>query len=244
MSAGNDTIRFKSKTTAERLAITPASREPIIDLDEEIIYVGDGVTPGGVVYKGTTESRKFTLVGKNSGMDMVYGDIGSNAYYGYSNPAQALSIGTSCTSIGSNAFQYCANLKGVSIPDSVTTIESNAFSYCGMAFMPVLNIPNSVVSIGNQGFAYSAMDRLVLPSFITTIGSNAFRYSYSASGGIHLDIECYIQKAVFDATAGASNMFSGPSGTYTLHALLGTGWTAGTGLTIGGQTMDVILDLT
>jgi hypothetical protein len=50
---------------------------------------------------------------------------------------------------------------------------------------------------------------------------------------------------VFDATDGASNMFENTSASLVIHALAATGWTAGTGLTIGGNnSVDVVLDLT
>jgi len=40
-------------------------------------------------------------------------------------------IGTSVTSIGRQAFQYCSNLSSIPIVNAVTTIGSSAFDDCG-----------------------------------------------------------------------------------------------------------------
>ena len=41
-------IQILRGTTAQRIAFVPLPGELVLDLDELILYVGDGVTPGGI----------------------------------------------------------------------------------------------------------------------------------------------------------------------------------------------------
>ena len=154
---------------------------------------------------------------------------------------KGLSIGQGVTTIGNSAFQYCTGLTGsLTIPDSVTTIGDYAFSNC-TGLTGSLTIPDSVTTIGSYAFySCSGLTSLTIPNSVTTIGNSAFQYCSGLTS-----VNCRITKAVFDATAGAVDMFVETSSDLVLHALPGTGWSAGTDLTIGGNTsVDVVLDLT
>ena len=48
------TIRLRRGTTAERLSIVPLVAEQIFDTTTSQIYIGDGATPGGILYSGDT----------------------------------------------------------------------------------------------------------------------------------------------------------------------------------------------
>ena len=132
--------------------------------------VGAGGTTATVVTKNTAAND----------VEKITGDIPANQYSFGSNggyTVKGLVIGTSCTSIGSDAFQYCFGLTGsLVIPDSVTSIGSNAFTYCS-ALTDDLIIPDSVTSI--QSFAFYGCGGftgdLVIPDSVTSIGSGAFR---------------------------------------------------------------------
>ena len=75
--------------------------------------------------------------------------IGNNAFYGYT-ALTSVTIPNSVTSIGSSAFYGCSGLTSVSVPNSVTSIGRFAFNGCsGLASV---TIPNSVTSIGRLAF--------------------------------------------------------------------------------------------
>ena len=96
------------------------------------------------------------------------------------------------TSIGSNAFSYCNNLKSLEIPSSVTSI-SNAFQYCtgeltiscntddnyssvfsGSNFTSVI-FSDNVTRIGNYLFYNNdSVNAITCGSGITSIGTYAF----------------------------------------------------------------------
>jgi len=76
---------------------------------------------------GNTSNGEILTVTKGDFPDYSYG---SNPYYNDVN-FKGLVIGTSCTSIGNNAFGFCSGLTGsLVIPDSVTSIGSGAFRSC------------------------------------------------------------------------------------------------------------------
>lgn len=75
-----------------------------------------------------------------------------------------ITIPSGITSIGSNTFNQCLNLKDVSINSNITSIGSNAFSNCDALVQ--INIPSSVTSIETE--AFSGNDRLYAVDFLGT----------------------------------------------------------------------------
>ncbi len=81
--------------------------------------------------------------------------------------------GQRVTSIGSNAFKDCTDIKSVTIPDSVTEIKGNAFYQC--TSLTRVTFGNSVTSIGIYAFAYcSSLSDVSWVNSVTTIGTGAF----------------------------------------------------------------------
>ena len=151
-----------------------------------------------------------TVITKNTGanvVEQIVGPISSNAYgYGSNGgyDVKGLVIGTSCTSIGDNAFSACTNLTGsLIIPDSVTSIGSYAFQDTEFSSR---FIPDSVTSIGNYAFAYnftSTTDYVGCPASSFT-GSNAFY-------GCDLLNTLYAKDAVSNGYTLGSQTFQGRS---------------------------------
>ena len=120
-----------------------------------------------------------TVVTRNTGpndVTQVVGDITSSSGFSFDFSAKGLVIGTSCTSIGSYAFQFCQGLTGsLIIPDSVIIIGNNAFDSCD-GLTGSLTIPNSVTTIiGGAFFFCSGFNgSLTIGNSVTAIGGNAF----------------------------------------------------------------------
>ena len=76
---------------------------------------------------------------------------------------------------GSNIeFQSCKNLTKVVLPETITTIVSNAFYNCSN--LREINFPSSLTKIGNYVFqGCSFLEEVILPDNINEIGTAAFK---------------------------------------------------------------------
>jgi len=124
----------------------------------------------------------------NGEIDQVQGDIPDlwKTDGGSGTQLTQIQIGSSCTSIGSQAFAYCYGFSGdLVIPGSVTNIGSSAFYYCD-SFDGSLTIGNSVTSI--EGYAFYSCQGftgdLVIPNSVTSIGSYAFSACINLTGSL------------------------------------------------------------
>ena len=166
--------------------------------------------------------------------------LGSGAFAGCSNLA-SVTLPDSLTVIsdggfGNGAFYGCSSLTSLTIGNGVTTIGSNAFYNCDA--LTSITIGNSVTSIGNYAFYdCTALTSITIPNSVTTIGSGAFRNCFSLTSA-----NIYVTKTIIDA---ATSIFQVTHADLALHVRASDAtWTAGTGLSIGGNaSVDVIKDL-
>lgn len=124
------------------------------------LFRGD-ITNGVVelnLLDGDAGSLSYGIGGTNNGEIKVVhkGDIPnytfSSSPYFNDNTLKGLVIGTSCTSIGSYAFNYCGAFTGsLAIPDSVTSIGDGVFIGAA-SFNGLLILGNGLTSIGSQVF--------------------------------------------------------------------------------------------
>ena len=101
--------------------------------------------------------------------------IGTYAFYG-SYHIDSIAIPAGVTSISNYAFYNCTYLKSAKFAEGsqLTSIGSNAFRYCALRSV---EIPVGVTSIGTRAFAYCddmASVTFAEGSQLTTIGANAF----------------------------------------------------------------------
>ena len=131
-------------------------------------FTGTGPLTQTIVNTEIGTAQKICIVG--------YTSIDSNAFL-FKNQITSVTIGTSVTSIGVQAFR-ATGLTSITIPDSVTSIGNFAFYNCSALTSVV--IPSIVTSIGDGVFAYcSALTSVVIPSIVTSIGDEAFYNCFS-----------------------------------------------------------------
>jgi hypothetical protein len=78
------------------------------------------------------------------------------------------------TSIAAGTFSNCSNLKEILLPTKLTNIEFGAFSGCVSLTQLDFSKNTALVSIGENAFANSGLETVVLPRNLTTLGKSAF----------------------------------------------------------------------
>lgn len=135
-----------------------------------------------VMYSTTNGEIKHQVVG-----DIPDYTFSSSPYYN-DNTLKGLVIGTSCTQIGSYAFNYCTGFAGsLAIPDSVTSIGDGVF--IGASNLNgLLILGNGLTSIGSQVFnGTSFTDAYINCPASSWVGSNALFSLTLANIYVHAD---------------------------------------------------------
>jgi hypothetical protein len=104
-----------------------------------------------------------------------YSDAGSVRVLLLNNDTKYVNLdlsGSTITSIGGGAFQYCTSLTGITIPNSVTEIGGSAFLGCES--LTSVTIPASVTSMG---YAFNGC-------YLTAINVDAGNTEYSSQDGV------------------------------------------------------------
>ena len=126
---------------------------------------------GGSAYVTSSPNASGSIVIASTYQGKPVTRIGDFAFYVCS--LTSVTITSSVTSIGNQAFSYCASLTSVTIPNSVTSIGNFAFYHC--ASLTSVTIPNSVTIIGDFAFSYCAsLTTVTIPNSVTYIGQFAF----------------------------------------------------------------------
>ena len=91
------------------------------------------------------------------GKGSLYGNLGCKVYF------ENESV---CERIEAFAF-YCSVLKSINIPSNVTSIGKNAFTYCALT---EIELPSGLTGIGNGAFFASGLQKIVIPEGVKSIG--------------------------------------------------------------------------
>ena len=84
-----------------------------------------------------------------------------------------VTIPSTVTEIGLNAFDGCTVLKSAALPSGLKTIENYAFRNC--AALASVNIPSGVTNIGSYAFAgCQSIKSAVIPKNVKQLGENTF----------------------------------------------------------------------
>ncbi len=87
----------------------------------------------------------------------------------------SITIPSSVTCIGSNAFDFCAGLGGITIPDSVTSIGPSAFTMC--TSLTNVTLGSGLTTVGDSAFILCTnLPSIIIPGSVTTIGNDAFEF--------------------------------------------------------------------
>ena len=101
------------------------------------------------------------------------------------------------TTIIANAFRN-SGLTSITLPSSMTTIGDDAFTNAYQ--LTSVTIPSSVTTIGNSAFAGSGLTSITLPNSVTTIGNYAFENCLNSQGALDLSNVTSIGQGAFQGS--------------------------------------------
>ena len=145
------------------------------------VTLGNGVASiGSYAFRSCFALQNIIVAEDNT----TYKSIDGNLYtkdgktlvqYAIDKPETSFTIPDGVTSIGDDAFAYCATLTFVDIPDSVTNIGERAFGGC-TALASVV-IPNGVIRISDGAFQNCLrLTSATIGDGVTSIGDHAFAF--------------------------------------------------------------------
>lgn len=157
-----------------------------------------GTANGGREGSTTLRGAEVMFYGKEGYRDVVANAVFSSIDKEIKAAVEKVVVEFGITSIASEAFEKCVNLKEVILPDSLVTIRDSAFQSRGVVSIQIpdsvtqieadvfhdcknlasVKLPSNLESIGFLAFASCAsLTGLELPDSLTTIGSKAFIYT-------------------------------------------------------------------
>lgn len=148
----------------------------IVDCDDGVTGANIPSSINGVAVTSIGDSAFYVDHGRSCLTSVTIpssvSSIGDEAFY-ECGKLTSVTIPNSVTSIGHDAFYACIRLTGVTIPNSVTSIGEIAFGNCS-GLMSV-SIPSSVTSIASCAFlGCSSLTSVSIPNSVTSIGEMAF----------------------------------------------------------------------
>ena len=88
---------------------------------------------------------------------------------------KSVTIPSSVTSIGSNAFESCTSLTSVNFDNDSQLTSINVAAFYNCSSLTSVNIPGSVTNIGNSAFdSCASLTSVTIPNSVTNIGKSAF----------------------------------------------------------------------
>ncbi len=116
-------------------------------------------------------------------------------FYGFHDLIR-VTLPSTLTSIGDQAFYNCTSLSSISIPEGVTRIGYCAFSTC--ISLTSATLPDSLTEIGEQAFySCSKLSGISFPADLSFIGNNAFDSCRSLTSIVIPDGVTVISNAAF-----------------------------------------------
>ena len=160
------------------------------------VLVPSTVTEFGIlIFTGCSLLRTAGPINSGANIEINYSEE-IKEIHGLLDPVEKVELSDNVTSVGSNAFNGCKNLKEVILPDHLVTIGQYAFTGCigltninfpetlktidncafrGCQNLRNIRVPVGVGAIGSLAFAdCSLLKTIILPEEITTIQSSAF----------------------------------------------------------------------
>jgi hypothetical protein len=156
-----------------------------------MVSVSEGIPTRGIAFTDENGNRKYFYISM-SGMDGSVSlsefkntnwattptadfEIDGTTLVRYTGNGGSVTIPSSVTVIGEQAFRKCESLTSVTIPSSVIRISDAAFAYCYNLTSVNFSSPSSLTTIESSAFCYcESLTSVDIPSSVNEIGADAF----------------------------------------------------------------------
>ena len=98
-----------------------------------------------------------------------------------------ITIPTTVSVIGDNAFEGCGKLTTVDIPDNILAVVDYAFADCMRLSNVKFNPTSKCTFIGHNAFAKTNLSKIVVPGSVKAIGPGAFYWCSNLKEAIFLE---------------------------------------------------------
>ena len=134
-----------------------------------------------IIYNGTATGSPWGALSVNGYIegDFVYANNTKTSLLAYIGTSTSVTIPSSVTSIGNNAFKNCNSLDSIIIPNTVSSIGNNAFDNC-INLRNIISLANIPPSLGSNCFSNIPNDAILkvpcprLDSYISSSWNNYF----------------------------------------------------------------------
>ena len=218
-----DSVNYPAHVTAIGNSVFYNTGFTEIVIPDTVTEIGEGTFEGCENLQSATlpDNTGFTEISDRLFYDCVSLDsvnypahvtaIGDYAFCGTA--FTGIVIPDTVTSIGSGAFEYCANLKSIALPDNAdfTRIPDSLVLGCGA--LQGIDIPSHVTAIGISAFSSSGLTNLTIPAQTTTIGGWAFAFTPLTTVTIPANVTS-MGECVFAVCTSLSSIDVDPANTY------------------------------
>ncbi len=141
-------------------------------------YEGDIVVPQKLTWSGDTyfvtavEGTAFTSCSALNSVVLPEGVTLIEASAFKNSSIKSVTLPSTLTSLGNEAFRNCGNLTGIVLPDALEVIKENAFYQCPN--LRTMTLGSQTVSIERYAFYQTPIEEVIIPSKVKTIGQYAF----------------------------------------------------------------------
>lgn len=103
------------------------------------------------------------------------------------NDIENITIPTTVSVIGDNAFEGCSKLTSIDIPDNILAVVDYAFADCMRLSDVKFNSTSKCTFIGHNAFAKTNLSKIVVPGSVKAIGPGAFYWCSNLKEAIFLE---------------------------------------------------------
>ena len=185
----------------EHFAFEGCTRLTSVNIPNSVWYIGQDafLRVKHIIYNGVATGSPWGAFSVNGFVEngFVYTDTTKTSLCTYIGTDTNITIPSTVTTIGNNAFRNCNNLNSITIPGTVSSIGNNAFNNCSN-LGEIISLAEISPSLGTNCFSNTPNDATVkipcagLQSYMSSSWTNYFSNIEGMCDGVDTIIHAYI----------------------------------------------------